>query len=114
MEFKKCDCGAKAVWIYMPGFKDGNDYSCDNCVISDDNKIGCSCNWNYAKEQDDLPADLPKGIEGVDWKWVVHEGDEYTSKITLEDKIWVYLDSKGRPNPCAEWMYDEDGFEEEE
>jgi hypothetical protein len=36
------------------------------------------------------------------------------SKITLEDKIWVYLDSKGRPNPCAEWMYDEDGFEEEE
>ena len=38
-------------------------------AISEDNKIGCSCNWNYAKEQDDLPADLPKGVEGVDWKY---------------------------------------------
>jgi hypothetical protein len=30
----RCPCGAKAVWIYMPG---GTDY-CDACVPR-----GCSC-----------------------------------------------------------------------
>jgi hypothetical protein len=114
MEKHKCDCGAEAVWCYLPGFKDTNDYSCDDCVITEDNKIGCSCNWNYGKEQDDLPADLPKGIEGVDWKWITHEGDDYISKITLDEKIWIYLDAKGRPNPCVEWDYSKEGFEIDE
>ena len=111
MEYKKCDCGAKAVWCYLPGFKEANDYACDDCVVNKDDKIGCSCNWNCAKERDGIPPDLPKGIEGIDWKWIISEGDEFTPTITLEDKYWIYLDSKGRPNPCVEWDYDENGFE---
>jgi hypothetical protein len=112
-EFYKCGCGANAQWVYMPGYADNsNPFVCDDCVIDPDNKIGCSCNWRYSKEQEGLPTDLPEGIEGVDWAWVEHPGDEYTPKITKEeDGFWQYLDKKGRPYPCAEYEYDEDGFE---
>ena len=65
MKYEKCDCGKKAVWVYMPGYSGGsNPYSCDDCIIDPDNKIGCSCNWRYGKEQEGLPIDLPEGIEG--------------------------------------------------
>jgi len=109
-----CDCGKMAVWVYMPGFGDGSPYLCDDCVISEDNKIGCSCNWNYALEQDGLPADLPEGIEGKDWKWIEHDGDEHVDKITKEEGYWIYLDERGRPRPCVEYHYEEDGFDVEE
>ena len=101
-----------AVWSYMPGYSDNSSpYSCDDCVIPKDDKIGCSCNWNYAKEQEGLPLDLPEGIEGKDWIWLEHDGDEYINKISKEEGYWQYIDEFGRPYPCAEYFYDEDGFE---
>jgi len=41
-----------------------------------------------------------------------HPGDEHVDKITKEDDgYWQYLDERGRPYPCAEYDYDEDGYE---
>lgn len=112
-KYHKCDCGKKAVWVYMPGYAgNANSFHCDDCIIDPDNKIGCSCNWRYGKEQEGLPIDLPEGVEGVDWAWVEHPGDEHVDKITKEDDgYWQYLDERGRPYPCAEYDYDEEGFE---
>ena len=111
---EKCDCGKEAVWLYMPGYGNGsNPFSCDDCIISEDNHIGCSCNWRYGKRQEGLPSDLPEGIEGKDWRWIEHEGDEHISKITKDDGYWIELDERGRPHPCAEYEYSEDGFEDE-
>lgn len=112
MEKHKCDCGKEAVWCYMPGFRDNsNPFFCDDCVISPENKIGCSCNWRFAKEQEGLPTDLPEGEEGKDWIWVEFKGDEHTPPITKEDGYWTELDERGRPYPCVEYWYDEEGFE---
>ena len=111
-KYQKCDCGKKAVWVYMPGYSgNANPYHCDDCVVDPDNKIGCSCNWHYSKEQEGLPVDLPEGVEGVDWAWVEHPGDEYVDEIKKEEGFWIYLDERGRPYPCCEYDYDEDGFE---
>jgi len=108
---KKCDCGNVAVWLYMPGYGDGsNPFICDDCIGTPED-IGCSCNWHYGLPQEGLPTDEPEGIEGKDWRWVEYEGDEYTDKITKEeDGYWQYIDERGRPYPCAEYEYDEDGF----
>ena len=114
MKKHKCHCGKMAVWVYLPGFlNDANPYSCDDCVIHPDNKIGCSCNWNYGLEQEGLPTDKPDGIENKDWRWVEYEGDEYIGPITKEDGYWIYLDERGRPQPCVEYHYSEDGFKKE-
>ena len=115
MEKHKCECGKQAVWVYMPGYvDDSNPYSCDDCVVSPEDKIGCSCNWNYAKEQEGLPTDLPQGEEGKDWNWVEYEGDEFSPPITKEDGFWLELDERGRPYPCAEYEYSEEGFDVDE
>jgi hypothetical protein len=112
MAKEKCDCGKDAVWLYMPGYSNGiNPFHCDDCVMDDDNKIGCSCNWHYSKPQEGLPQDLPEGIEGIDWAWVEHAGDEYIDKITKEEGFWIHLDERGRPSPCVEYDYDENGFD---
>lgn len=100
-----------AQWIYMPGFSGGaNPYFCDDCVSSVDD-IGCSCCWNSALEQEGLPQDLPEGIEGKDWRWVENEENEFMGEITKEDGYWIELDERGRPYPCVEFEYDEDGFD---
>lgn len=92
-----CDCGKMAVWLYMPGYsKGGNPFSCDDCIISEGNKNGCSCNWSY--------GDLPEGIEGKDWRWV--EGEDIP-----KETHFIYLDERGRPFPCCEYEYDEEGFD---
>ena len=98
-----CDCGKIAVWDYMPGyFGGGNSYSCDDCVHR-----GCSCNHRYVDINAYHPPldnpDLPEGEEGEDWKWL----DE-------EKTHWCHIDEKGREYPCAEFFYDEDGWEIEE
>jgi hypothetical protein len=112
MAKEKCDCGKMAVWLYMPGYSGGgNPYSCDECVMSPENKNGCSCNWNYAKPQEGLPTDLPEGIEGKDWRWVVSKEDEGMGILTKEDGYWINLDEKGRPYPCVEYEYSEEGFD---
>jgi hypothetical protein len=98
MEYEKCDCGKKAIWIYMPGFKDGSPYFCDECVHR-----GCSCNHRYVDVNSYHPPldnpDTPDGIEGVDWKWV------------KQNKVWSYIDEHGREYPCCEYEFEEDGFE---
>jgi hypothetical protein len=109
---EKCECGKMAVWVYISGFGDkSNPYFCDDCVISPEDKIGCSCNWNYGKLQEGLPIDMPEGVEGKDWNWVEYEGDEYIDPISKEEGYWVYLDERGRPYPCFEYAYDEEGFD---
>ena len=92
----KCNCGKVAVWSYMPGFGNGaNPHFCDDCVSSV-NDEPCSCNHHYIEGE---MAEQPEGVEGVYWKWVE------------EGKIWVNLDAKKRPYPCAEYDYDEDGLD---
>ena len=100
-----------AVWVYAPGYSgEGNPYHCNDCISSPDN-LGCSCNWNYSNNVTD--PELPEGIEGKDWRWVINNENEHEgiSKITKEDGIWQSLDERGRPWPCAEYMYDKDGFD---
>jgi len=101
MEYKKCDCGKKATWVYMPGFKDGSPYFCDDCVHR-----GCSCNHRYVDVNAYHPPldnpEMPEGTEGVDWKWVE------------QDKVWVYIDEQGKEYPCCEYDYEENGFEIDE
>jgi len=101
-----CECNKKdATWCYMPS---PSSYYCDDCVTSKDS-MGCSCNWNYSLEQEGLPTDLPEGEEGKDWRWIIFDdGDGYV--ITKEDGYWQNLDKLGRPHPCVEYDYEEDGF----
>lgn len=108
MNKELCDCGKISVWCYMPGYSGGgNPYVCDDCVSSP-NDVGCSCNWHYSKGEE---IDKPEGIENVHWRWVEHPGNEHLIEIKKEEGIWVKLDKKGRPHPCAEYTYDEDGFD---
>lgn len=103
-QYEKCDCGKKAVWIYMPGFREGSPFFCDDCV-----NRGCSCNeYSVVPEHYHPPGGIhptleDDGIEGVNWKWT---NEEKTS--------WCHIDEKGREWPCCEYEYDEEGFEIEE
>lgn len=111
MNKEKCDCGNEAVWCYLPGFINGeNPYFCDNCISSNDDKIGCTCNWKHSKSNDTLPT----VEEGKDWLWVQHDGSDNSPKVTKEDGIWIKLDKLGRPLPCCEYTYEKNGFEIEE
>jgi hypothetical protein len=105
---KKELCGScnlkEAVWTYGPGYSNGfSSEFCDDCVPR-----GCSCNYRYIDVnayhpplgEPDLPED--EGEEGKDWKWV----DE-------EKTHWCRIDEHGREYPCAEFWYDEDGWETE-
>ena len=94
-----CSCGCKASWDYLPGFSSGDSsYFCDDCVGR-----GCSCNHRYVDINAYHPPldnpDLPDGIEGEDWKWLE------------QDKVWCYIDDKGREYPCAEYDYSEEGYD---
>lgn len=111
MEKHKCDCGKEAKYCYLPGFADSNnDYVCEDCVVSSDD-TGCSCNWRFKRaeviDSERTPPfdgpyndDLPEGEEGKDWRW-----------INKNDGIWINLDDRGRPYPCCEYAYEEEGFE---
>jgi len=91
--FELCDCGKKAIWVYLPGYSSGsNPYHCDNCVPRD-----CSCEMRFIVDNE-----KPSGEENIDWKW-------YDNEKT----IWKYIDEKGRFYPCIEFDYDKDGFERE-
>jgi hypothetical protein len=110
---EKCSCGRLAQWIYMPGYSSGSSpYVCNECISGVD-RIGCSCNWEHMGS--DYSED-PIGEEGIDWKYVLSEGgnDDYIGKITKEDGVWQYLDEQGRPYPCVEYDYSEEGFDLEE
>jgi hypothetical protein len=86
-EFHKCDCGNKAVWVYMPGYSgNANPFHCDDCIIDSENKIGCSCNWRYGKEQEGLPIDLPEGVELV-WDSAGDYKSVKVSKSFIKEKL---------------------------
>jgi len=88
-----CSCGKIAQWIYIPS---GDDkYWCDDCISSPDDK-GCSCNWC------DYESEKPHGEENKDWRFI----PSYKEQTT-----WEYLDEKGRPYPCCEYEYVENGFD---
>lgn len=109
MAKEKCDCGEFAVWMYGPISNRKNPFYCDKHVLSEEDTLGCSCNWHYEKETE--YSDKPEGVEGKDWKYLVYSGDSYMNPITLEEKFWIYIDESGRPYPCVEYMYDEEGFD---
>ncbi len=96
-----CDCGKVAVWLYMPGFKEGSPFFCEECV-----NRGCSCNHRYVSADAYYPPletpDTPEGVEGKDWKWLE------------PGKVWCHIDEEGREYPCCEYSYTEEGWEKEE
>jgi hypothetical protein len=100
VEYENCNCGQSAVWLYMPGFQEGNPFFCNDCVPR-----GCECNNRHVSKDAYHPPlenpDLPEGIEGVDWKWIA------------KDEIWCSIDDKGREWPCCEYDYDEEGYEKD-
>ena len=114
-----CSCGATAQWVYMSGYSSGcSPYSCDDCISSPEDQ-GCSCNWNNVNdnrefsEGKDTSDNLPEGIEGKDWRWIIDETN-FDKPITKESGYWISLDEKGRPYPCCEYEYSEIGFYTEE
>ena len=85
---EKCDCGKISTWFYMPW----NSNKCDDCVPR-----GCDCN-EYHVSEFGIPTN-DDGIENISWRW------------TNEEKtIWIPIDD-GRPFPCCEWSFDEEGLE---
>ena len=97
VEFEKCDCRNKATWLYMPGFREGSPFFCDDCV-----NRGCECNHRYVDVNAyHPPLENPDMPEGIDWKWIE------------KDKIWCSIDDKGREWPCCEYDYDEEGYEKD-
>ena len=111
MESKiKCDCGEIAKYDYLPGYSSReNSYSCEKCFHENRSEMGCSCNWECIHGEFGMQ---PEGVEGGDWKYVTHPGNEHFPKMTKEDGYWQYIDEKGRPFPCVEYEFSEDGFNE--
>lgn len=108
---EKCDCGIDAVYWYMPSYEDkSNPYYCETCVHR-----GCSCNYHHSNPNDYSPpleeGEIPNGIEGVDWKWIIKEETEDCRAITIEDGYFVYLNKNGQEYPCCEYMYSVEGFD---
>ena len=112
MSKAKCDCGQIAKYCYTPGYGDSsNSYTCEKCYFEFRDNMGCSCNWECMHGE---TSHQPEGEEGKDWRYIVHEGDDYYTKMTAEDGYWQYIDEKGRPYPCVEYDTEEDGFEKDE
>jgi len=108
----KCKCGHChnniAVWYYAPSsdMKEENRYYCNDCISSTED-VGCSCNWHYTDVNAYHPpldeSESPEGLENKDWRWV-----------DKSKGSWQYLDEKGRPYPCCEYWYDEEGWNVDE
>ena len=101
-----CDCGKIALYCYMPASDNRfNPYVCDDCISSVADE-GCSCNWHYTNVNAYHPPldnpELPEGEEGKDWRWVPNHKDQ---------GAWQYLDDKGRPYPCCEYDFNEQGYD---
>jgi len=101
MTKERCVCGKIAVWIYLPGYSNKDSpFWCDDCVPR-----GCDCNYRYCQVDAYHPPlenpNSPEGEEGIDWKWIE------------KDKIWTPLDENKNEYPCAEYMWDSEGWERE-
>ena len=98
MEKQLCNCGSLATYWYMPGYLDkSSPYYCEECVPR-----GCDCNHRYVDVNAYYPLldepDLPKE-------------KDYPIKWIEEGKIWCKIDTEGREYPCAEFMYDDEGYD---
>lgn len=95
-----CDCGKVATWCYMPGYSSGkNPNYCDNCVPR-----GCECCHRYVD-----PNSYHPPLDNLDMP-----SEEDKPYIWIEEgKIWAHVDEKGRLFPCCEYIYDEDGWDDE-
>jgi hypothetical protein len=91
MTKERCECGKLAIWVYMPGYSNGDHpFFCDDCVPR-----GCECNHRFIGDEE-----LPNGEEGKNW-------------IRVDNNNWVFLDEKQREFPCSEFDNDPDGYERE-
>ena len=109
-----CSCGKLATWIYMPGFaNDNSPFFCDDCVVTKD-EGPCSCNFKHITSFTD--DELKELKEGLDYKFVVKEdliklNPNAEVLNFVEGALIYYLNDNGRPYPCAEYEYNEEGFE---
>ena len=87
-----CDCGNRPTWIYMPGYSNDNDWSCDDCVPR-----GCSCNhsdpldgnWDNREPSN---WEVLRDEQGREWPCCEHEG--------IPEEDW-------NENGELKWMLDE-------
>ena len=92
-----------AVWLYMPGHNDGNDFFCDDCVPR-----GCSCN-QYAVEE--FGFNNKSNSNYIFWN---KELTKSTDTITNDTFYYEPVDEYYRRYPCCEYYYVEDGFNDED
>ena len=103
-KIKCCKCNKKdAVWLYMSGHNDGNDFFCDDCVPR-----GCSCN-QYAVEE--FGFNNKSNSNYIFWN---KELTKSTDTITSDTFYYEPVDERRRRYPCCEYDYEEDGFNEED
>ena len=87
----KCDCGNRPTWIYMPGYKVGNDFSCDKCVPR-----GCTCN-----------------SKPIDGDWENRDPNNWVEPTDDEGRLWPCCEHEQIPeedwdeNGNLKWMLDE-------
>lgn len=90
-----CECGKLATWEYMPSSKQ-YPYFCEDCVPR-----GCSCNREYT----------PTSVEGAEYDRGENPPTDHNQWRWIEkDVSWEYTDEKGRPYPCCEFWYRDDGY----
>ncbi len=99
-----CNCGEKAVWIYIPA-STGNPYYCDSCVSR-----GCSCNNTYFENVDTIFINkggsyiLEDAIERKQKFRILDRKINGEESSYLSHKYVVDLDEQGRELPCCEFM----------
>ena len=117
MEKVICKCGNVAVWCYLPT----DACYCDECVPR-----GCDCNiYNITEFELSNDIDLQDYIFYKESDIIAHMNSEITHDelfkrgIKCDDntkdminrfKYYEMLD-KGRPFPCCEFIYEEDGWD---
>ena len=92
-----------AVWLYMPGHDDGNDFFCDDCVPR-----GCSCN-QYAFEEFNFNSNHNSN-------YIFWNKELTKSTDTIKDDTFYYepVDERRGGYECSEYDYEEDGYNEED
>lgn len=85
----------------MPGYSNGKDFYCDDCVPR-----GCSCN---VFSLDEFPIDGTSEKNYIFWNKAL---TEFTHGKTDESAYYEEVDEKGRRFPCCEFSYDEEGYGE--
>lgn len=90
---KRCDCGRKATWVYMPSNDWCNPYFCDECIPR-----GCSC----TKE------DIREEYYGMCFSDIYNNNFNLPNKNEpfikwINDYTWCRVDEQLREFPCCEF-----------